>query len=164
MRYILFFCFSIVILGCENPSYKYYHSRLYPIKGGNKWEKTSHFKNIPVSICLESRIDVEDYRTEYQGRFEPVMINTAILSLDNDIVFLKDTFQTGTNLLETQYAKIELIETTVNGKYVGDCYLLWINKENISNFFTSKGYYTVYFKAQTEHNYSINDSTVIWIE
>ena len=164
-KYILLFCFSIVIDGCKEPEFKYYHSRLYPIKNwGGTWEKTAHFQNIPVSICIESRIDVEDYTTVYQGRFEPILITTAALSLDKEIVLLGNTFQSGTNLLETEYAIIELIEGMVNGNYMEKRYLLWINKENISNFFTSNGYYTVYFKAKTEHNYNINDSTVIWIK
>ena len=164
-KYFLLFCCSIVIFGCKEPEYKYYHSRLYPIKNwGDTWEKTAHFKNIPVSICVESRLDVEDYSTIYQGRFEPVMTNTATLSFDKEIILLDDTLRSGTNLLTTQYARIELIKGMVNGNYMEERYLLWINKENIPNFFTSKGYYTVYFKAKTENNYNINDSTVIWME
>jgi hypothetical protein len=89
-KYLLLFCFSIVIFGCKEPEFKYYHSRLYPIKNwGDKWEKTAHFKNIPISICLESRIDVEEYTTIYQGKLEPVIVNTAVFSLDKDIIFLK---------------------------------------------------------------------------
>jgi len=164
-KYILLACFSIILFGCNEPEYKYYHSRLYPIKNwGDTWEKTAHFKNIPISICLESRIDVEEYTSIYQGRFEPIIENTAVLSLDKDIIFLNNTFHAGTNLLETQYARIELIEGMVNGNYMEERYLLWLNKENITDFYTNKGYYTVYFKAQTKNNYNINDSTVICME
>jgi len=161
----LLFCFSIVLFGCKEPEYKYYHSQLYPIKNwGDTWEKTAHFKDIPISICLESRIDVEDYPTIYVGRFEPILINTANLSFDREIILLGDTFQTNRNLLETKYAKIELLVGMVNGNYMLERYLIWINKDNIADCYTSKGYFTVYFKAKTENNYIINDSTVICIQ
>ena len=165
-KYILLFCFSIVLFGCKEPEYKYYHSRLYPIKylGNDTWEKTAHFINIPISLCLESRLYEEEYPTTLDGLFEPFIMDAAGLFFDKDIVFLKDTIQLGTNLLETQYVKIETTKFIRNGKYYDSYYVLWINKENISNFFTSKGYYTVYFKAITKNNYHINDSTVICIE
>ena len=164
-KYILFAYFSIVMFGCSEPDYKYFHSQLYSVRQVNQsqriwFEETAFFKDIPISIKLENRIDVEDYRTIYQGRFEYIINSTAILSFDKDIVFLNTTFQAGTNLLETQYASIELFKT---GNYP-NYYILWINKENSPNFYTSKGYYTVYFKAKTENNYNINDSTVICIE
>ena len=165
-KYILLFILSIGIFGCEKaPDYKYYRSQLYPIKQvENEWKKTAHFKNIPITIRLESRIHIEEYPlTKYNGKFEPVVNNTAVLSLDSDIVVFDETFQAGTNLLETQYAEIELL-VIKNGSFTERRYLLWLNKENIADFYANKGYYTVYFKAQTENNYHINDSTVICIE
>ena len=166
-KYILFVYFSIVVFGCSEPDYKYYHSQLYPVNvvikdWGENWERTAFFKNTPISIYLDSRIDVEDYPTIYQGRFEPIMTNTAVLSFDKDIVLDNITLKAETNLLETQYAKIELhTKSKINGRGYGfECYLLSIKTDS----YTAKGYYTVYLKAKTEHNYNINDSTVICIE
>ena len=165
-KYIFLFCFSFLLFGCEKIEYTYYHSRLYPVKhlGPKWWEKTAHFDNIPISILLESRIEVEDGPSIYQGKFEHIIINTADLSFDKNIVILGNTFQSGSNLLETQHANIELVNATLNGKSIPDYYVLWISKENISDFYTNKGYYTVYFKARTVSNYAINDSTVIYIK
>ncbi len=125
-------------------------------------EKTEHFDNIPISILLESRTDVEDGPSIYQGKFEYIIDNTTDLSLDKDIVILGNTFRSGSNLLETQHANIQLVDTDLDGKSIPKYYVLWINKENISDFYTNKGYYTVYFKARTDNNYAINDSTVIY--
>ena len=164
-KFIFLLCFSFVLSGCEKAEYKYYHSRLYPVKNGNKYgEKNAFFKDVPISICLESRVDEEDYPSSSQGRFEYAIVNSADLSFDRDIVILGNTLQSGSNLLKTQYASIELVNTTLNGKPIPDYYVLWVNKENITDFYTNKGYYTVYFKAITERNYQINDSTVIFVE
>ena len=165
-KYIVFFSLSIVIFGCEKvPEFKYYRSQLYPVKQvDNEWKKTAHFKDIPVSIRLESTLHIdEDYSGHYMGKFEPIVVNTAVLSLDKDIVLFDETFRAGTNLLETRYAEIEHL-VRKNGSFMENRYFLWLNRENITDFYTNKGYYTVYFKAITEHNYEINDSTVICIE
>ena len=165
-KYFVLFCFSLVLFGFKKIEYTYYHSRLYPVKHlePQRWKKAAHFDNIPISILLESRIDVEDRPSIYQGRFEHINIKTANLSFDKDIVILGNTFQSGSNLLETQYASVEIIKTTLNGQPIPDYYVLWINKENIADFYANKGYYTVYFKARTGNNYEINDSTVIYIK
>ncbi len=164
--YIYLFCFSFLLFGCEKIEYTYYHSQLYPVehKGPQWWGKTEHFDNIPISLLLESRIDVEDGLSIYQGKFEHIIDNTADLSFDKDIVVLGNTFRSGSNLLETEHANIELVDTNLDGKSIPKYYVLWINKENISDFYTNKGYYTVYFKARTDNNYAINDSTVIYIK
>ena len=160
---LLLLLFIIIFFSCKQKEPKYYHSRLYPvIKGEYIWYNNEIFDNIPISIRLESRIDFDD--PIYEGHFEPIIKENAILTLDKDIYILSDTIKKQTNLLDYDFVEIETYQVARSGGYIDDSYILWLNKNNDPYFYVNKGYFTVYFSTTTENNYNINDSTVIKIE
>ena len=164
MKRLFLILFVFTFYSCEKEKEpKYYHSRFYPVvKGEYIWSKNEIFDSIPISIRLESRIDYDD--PVYEGRFEPIDKGSAILSLDKDIYILSDTIKKNTNLLKYDFVEIETYKVERSGGYIADSYILWLNKNDNSDFYKNKGYYTVYFSTKTENNYQINDSTVILIE
>ncbi len=163
MKKIFFFLLSsvFVLFSCKKEP-KYYNSKLYPvIKDGYAWVNNEIFNNVPISIKLESRIKYEE--ASYEGRFEPINKTDAVLKTDKDIYILSDTIKKNTDLLKYDFVEIETYKVQRNGEYVDNCYIIWLNKDNDTNFYVNKGYYTLYFSTNTEHNYQINDSTVIKI-
>lgn len=162
-KIFLLLLFGFILFSCEKEKEpKYYHSRLYPVvKGEYTWIKNEIFNNIPISIRLESRIDYDD--AIYEGRFEPIDKVGAVLSLDRDIYILSDTIRKNTNLLKYDFVEIETYQVERSGGHVDDSYILWLNKDDNTDFYVNKGYFTLYFSTKTEHNYQINDSTVIRI-
>lgn len=87
-----------------------------------------------------------------------------MLTSSEDIYYLGDTIWKGQNLLDYELAEIETHTVSRNSSDVSDSYIFWINKANETSFYQDNCcYHTIYVSSKTEHNYSINDSTVILI-
>ena len=90
-----------------------------------------------------------------------VLINSSMPNLVKIGKTTKDPNERVKELSSATGVATPFTKSKINGRGYGfECYLLSINTDS----YTAKGYYTVYLKAKTEHNYNINDSTVICIE
>ncbi len=166
----IIFCFLGIILlftACFNDEPIYFRSKFYPVvKIENNqqyvFRKGAHFhQSTPITIILDSRID---YKNEnWEGKFDLVKQETALLKFDRDIILSNETIPKYFNLLETNHAEIETIMGTLNGNPIPKLYIIWINKNLEIDYEFNKGYHTIYFKARTEHNNIINDSTIVYI-
>jgi len=162
---LLLLLISFFILACEEEKEepKYFNSKFYPVnKLKYGWEKDEFFSNHQVSLRLESRIDFEEWYTE--GRFEPILENTAEIFINRDLIVGNDTIKKKNNLLQKGVAEINLYKVPRNGDSVPDSYIFWINKKRLQDFSLNKGYFTVNFKAITQNSYLINDSIIIYIK
>jgi len=159
---IWIFLFYLFLVSCNNEEPKYYHSQFFPIKQlKNEWVKNEFFTNgTPITIRLESRIDYD--HPGWVGRFEPINTVDASLLIGSDIYMKNDTIKKYTNLIESGMAEVQACETGMSGEYN---YIIWINKNLKIDYTKNKGYFTIYFKTSTTvHNYSINDSTLVFVE
>lgn len=164
------FCFwGIITLlsACFNDEPIYFRSKFYPVVtvGSNQQyqhRKSAHFHpSTPITIILDSRID---YKNEnWEGKFDLIKQETALLRFDRDIILTNETIPKYSNLLETNYAEIETLMGSLNGEPRPLYYIIWINKNFEIDYELNKGYHTIYFKARTEQNNIINDSTIIYI-
>ena len=159
---IWIFLISLFLVSCNNEEPKYYRTQFYPVKQiNNEWVKNEFFTNgTPITIGLRSRIDYDN--PSWVGRFEPIDTVNASLLIGSDIYLGNDTIKKFTNLIKSGMARVEKGDTL--GSEVCN-YIIWINKNLKIDYTKNKGYFTIYFKTSTSvHNYSINDSTVVFIE
>lgn len=153
------------LLSCDDKEPKFYHCRIYPVIQGdyeNDWLKNEYFYNsTPVTIKIESRIDYED--ATWEGRFDSIFKWSAELYIDRDLKLISDTIPKFTNLFNTTIAKFETKYVSRSGGIIPSYYIIWINENLELDYGQNEGYCTIYFKARTEHNNIINDSTVVYI-
>ncbi len=157
----LFCCLFACSKDEEEP--KYFNSKFYAVhKTTYSWEEGYFFTNQPITAKLESRIDFED--KSKQGRFEPLIENTVQVYLDRDLFVNNDTILSGSNLLSSDVAEIELQKVSLNNEMIPDSYIIWINRQNQFNYSLNKGYYTVYVNAMTKNQNQIQDSTTVFVQ
>jgi hypothetical protein len=159
---ILLFC-CLFACSKEEEEPKYFNSKFYAVHQTTySWEQGYFFTNQPITAKLESRIDFED--RSRQGRFEPLMENTAQVYLDRDLFVDNDTILSGSNLLLSGVAEIELQKVPLNNEVIPDSYIIWINRQNQFSYNLNNEYYTVYLNAMTQNQNQIQDSIIVFVQ
>lgn len=166
MKPLFFYIIVILFLfSCEKEEPQFYHSNLYAYNH-NMYQEAYFFEDTIISFRITSRLDYENL--SWEGRFCEIIDNTAIFFTDKYLILNEDTIKPFTNLLEnnlmSDYVSYELHKVPRSGSFVNDSYIIRLNKSNSTDFKINKGYFVFYFNATTINDYSINDSTLIYVE